>query len=344
MTLRFVGIGLGTRNYLTKAAEDALLSSEKVYLDKYTGYISPDLEGYLREMLKERLVHANREVLEDHIHDLIDEAREKIVSIAVTGDPFIATTHISILIEAIKRRVNTELIHGVSIVSAAISCSGLSSYKFGRTVTIPKAATYEVLEGIYHVIARNQEMGLHTLLLLDTAGGGLTIGEATNYLIKTEERMGLGLFGEEKIAVALAHVGIPSMTKKCDLIKTLPRLVLPPPPHVLIIPGELHFIEKEALKTIASCDPRLIDTYVPVNVSKKRAEKYIIKTRNALEKIDKQVLDEYAQDIINVVTSYVEDSKNFIYSGRLEDSLIAISYAEGLLDCLRMLRKVSFEW
>ncbi|RLG10037.1 MAG: diphthine synthase, partial [Thaumarchaeota archaeon] len=39
-----------------------------------------------------------------------------------------------------------------------------------------------------------------------------------------------------------------------------------------------------------------------------------------------------------------EDSRRFLSEGRLADSLAAISYAEGLLDSLRIMGLAEFSW
>lgn len=344
MTINFVGLGLGSKEYLTRAAEEVLLTTEKVYLDTYTGYVSNELFEYLRELLKERLICAERKLLENNLSKIIDEGSRVEIAVAVPGDPFIATTHIVMLLEAVKRRINVRVIHGVSILSASASYSGLSAYKFGRTVTIPKSASIEVMEGIYQVVATNQEQGLHTLILLDTADGGLTAQEAAGYLLSVEEKIGHGLFREDRIVIVLTHVGMRTASKGCYLLKNLTNINLPPPPHVLIIPGELNSVEKEALKMITHCDQKMIDNYSPISRSRQRAKKYIEKTAEVLEKLKKVSMELEAREVVELASTYIYDSRGFLSSGRVEDSLIAISYTEGLLDCLRMLGKVSFKW
>jgi diphthine synthase len=344
MTLSFVGLGLGSVEYLTRGAEKALLSSEKVYLDTYTGYLSSELEEFLRNLLGERLIHADRKKLEDDLHEIVEEARGKEIVIAAPGDPLIATTHISILLEAVKRGVNVRLVHGVSILSAAASYSGLSAYKFGRTVTIPRGASDQVLESVYQVVAQNEERGLHSLILLDTADGGLSASEAAEYLLRIEEKIGHGVFRRDRIVVVLANVGLRTAQKMCNALGELPRTNLQSPPHVLIFPGDLNFVEREALKMIASCDKELIDEYLPISASRQRARRYIDKTSRVVERIGRQPLDGESREILELASTYLYDSQSFLSSGRVEDSLIAISYAEGLLDCLRMLGRVSFEW
>ena len=55
----------------------------------------------------------------------------------VPGDPFIATTHVTLRIDAEKQGIHTRIVHGTSIMSAIVSLSGLHNYKFGKTVTVP---------------------------------------------------------------------------------------------------------------------------------------------------------------------------------------------------------------
>ena len=83
----------------------------------------------------------------------------------VPGDPFIATTHVTLRIDAEKQGIKTRVVHGISIMSAIVSLSGLHNYKFGKTVTVPFADNFS--ETPYNVIAQNKKLGLHTLCLLD---------------------------------------------------------------------------------------------------------------------------------------------------------------------------------
>ncbi len=41
---------------------------------------------------------------------------------------------------------------------------------------------------------------------------------------------------------------------------------------------------------------------------------------------------------------YLEDAKYYKVQGRLETSLTSVAYCEGLLDALRLLGAVKFEW
>ncbi|MCX8201582.1 MAG: DUF357 domain-containing protein [Candidatus Caldarchaeum sp.] len=49
-------------------------------------------------------------------------------------------------------------------------------------------------------------------------------------------------------------------------------------------------------------------------------------------------------DYLRYVSSYVDDAEKFFEEGDVINSLLAIGYAEGLLDGLRMLKGVDFRW
>ena len=80
-----------------------------------------------------------------------------------------------------------------------------------------------------------------------------------------------------------------------------------------------------------------------------RVESYIAKTRRVLEEIKiKKPFQPMSDDSINKfmdhVKRYVEDAKFYFESGDLETALASISYCEGLLDALKLLGIVEFEW
>lgn len=48
--------------------------------------------------------------------------------------------------------------------------------------------------------------------------------------------------------------------------------------------------------------------------------------------------------IVDLAKAYLQDAKYYRDAGKLEVSLASVSYCEGLLDALRMLETVRFEW
>jgi len=50
------------------------------------------------------------------------------------------------------------------------------------------------------------------------------------------------------------------------------------------------------------------------------------------------------RSIVENVKAYLEDAKYYLLEERFEVSLASVTYCEGLLDALRMLGTVGFEW
>jgi hypothetical protein len=48
--------------------------------------------------------------------------------------------------------------------------------------------------------------------------------------------------------------------------------------------------------------------------------------------------------ILNYIRDYLEDAKYYKAQGKLETSLTSIAYCEGLLDTLKLLGAVKFDW
>jgi len=53
---------------------------------------------------------------------------------------------------------------------------------------------------------------------------------------------------------------------------------------------------------------------------------------------------EKIKEVIETAKRYLEDAKYYREKERLETSLAAVAYCEGLLDALRLLRMVEFSW
>jgi len=79
------------------------------------------------------------------------------------------------------------------------------------------------------------------------------------------------------------------------------------------------------------------------------AAKYIRKTERALEELEvtqkSTHLDlEEISGVIDEAKRYLEDAKYYLDKRRFETSLASVAYSEGLLDALRMLGLVKFDW
>ena len=77
--------------------------------------------------------------------------------------------------------------------------------------------------------------------------------------------------------------------------------------------------------------------------------KYIVSTEKVLKEMQQtkgtiNVTEENVVKILDYVTNYLEDAKYYKAQKRFETSLTSIAYCEGLLDALRLLEAVKFEW
>ncbi len=341
MALTFVGLGLGVPPHLTLEALEVIRSADRLILDSYTSIIPDALIQFIKREAGDRLKIAERSLLEERSGEILEEASRREVAILVPGDPFIATTHQSLKTEALKRNVKVRVVHGLSIFTAAISASGLHIYKFGRTATIPKTSDVKLVSQPYNVLAENLSRGLHTLLLLDTAEGGVSVGEALNLLLSAEEEFGKGVVRRDSLVIALSRVGYDDSRIVAGSISSIADLNPQQPPHTLIFPGELHFTEKEAMKTY-TIDAELVERYTPPNYVKERVERYVGKCRRVIDMVIEQKAAD--KEFTSYVEAYVEDSWRFMMAGDYTNALLAIGYAEGLLDALKLLGRARFEW
>ncbi len=54
--------------------------------------------------------------------------------------------------------------------------------------------------------------------------------------------------------------------------------------------------------------------------------------------------EEMVAFVLSYANDYLEDAKYYKAQGNLETSLTSVAYCEGLLDALRLLGAVNFEW
>ena len=94
-------------------------------------------------------------------------AAGKDIAILCGGDPLMATTHKILLIEAKKQKVEIEVVHATSILTAAMGESGLDFYRFGRYAPSRDGASTTGQYPSTRRYTRTSANNLHTLLLLD---------------------------------------------------------------------------------------------------------------------------------------------------------------------------------
>jgi FAD synthetase len=75
-------------------------------------------------------------------------------------------------------------------------------------------------------------------------------------------------------------------------------------------------------------------------------DSYIENTREVLRQIrdGEDARDEKAESVLDYAKRYLEDAEYYRDQKRFETGLASIAYCEGLLDALRLLGIVKFEW
>jgi len=257
--LVFIGLGLHDEKGISLKGLEEAKSADHVFIELYTSLLPDFSVKRLENLLGKRVHVVSRRDLEEENGAVILEAAEKgKTAFLVPGDPFIATTHVTLRLKAAKRHIQTRLVHGASIISAIIGLSGLHNYKFGKTVTIPFPENYS--ETPYNVITQNKQLGFHTLCLLDLKADEkrfLTIKEALAQLMQTEQKKKTGTITEDALAVGVARAGSDNPALKADFLREIAGHDFGEPPQSLIFPGQLHFMEAEALIAFAAAPEKL---------------------------------------------------------------------------------------
>jgi diphthine synthase len=257
--LVFTGLGLNDEKGISLKGLEETKTADHVFVELYTSLLPDFSLKHLEALLGKRVHVVARRNLEEENGALILNAAEKGKTVLlVPGDPFIATTHVALRIEAEKRGVKTRVVHGASILSAVVGLSGLHNYKFGKTVTIPFPENFS--ETPYNVIAQNRKLGLHTLCLLDLKADEkhfLSIKDALALLLEIERKRKKRVVTLNTLAVGVARAGSDVPALKADYVKGLLKFDFGEPPHSLIFIGKLHFMEAEALVAFADAPAKL---------------------------------------------------------------------------------------
>lgn len=264
MALYLIGIGLGGKEDITVRGLGAIKACDEVYLERYTslfGSSADELSSFYGKDVK----IADRTLIESGADkEIIEKAKIKDIAIIVIGDVFSATTHTDLMLRARKAGVTVEYIPNASIFNV-IGITGLELYKFGKTTSIPFPTGSFVSETCYDVIKQNLAQGLHTLCLLDIKVAEpspenlrkgidtpepprfMTVKDAIKTLMAVERKRGENLLSEKTMAVGCARMGAKDFVVKYGDLAALKKEPFGDPLHSLIIPGNMHFIEEEAL-------------------------------------------------------------------------------------------------
>jgi len=172
--LYIIGLGLNERG-ISKQGLLAIEKCQKIYLENYTIEFPYEIEDL---KLGKKIVLLEREDVESN--RLIKEAKGRNVALLVYGSPLFATTHMSLVLDAKRQKINTKVIYSASVFDA-IAETGLQAYKFGKIASIPAQDT-----DFSEYVKENQSIKAHSLILVDI---GLSFKKALEKLEKSDIKL-----------------------------------------------------------------------------------------------------------------------------------------------------------
>ncbi|KAB1189013.1 MULTISPECIES: diphthine synthase [Haloferax] len=265
--LTFIGLGLFDERSISVEGREALADADRAFAEFYTSHLVgatvEDLETYHDIDIEVR----DRAGVEQDPEEILAAAEEEHVAFLTAGDTMISTTHVDLRLRAEARGIETHLIHGVTAQSAASGLTGLQNYRFGKAVTLPFPYVHggdPVPKSVVDSLEANRERGLHTLVYLDIkvdweGRRGVEV-EGDQYMTAD---YAAELFAEhwdgDALGVAVCRAGSREPVVAADRLSELAKQDFGDPLHMLIIPGEVHHVEADALMGLGGAPEDLFD-------------------------------------------------------------------------------------
>jgi diphthine synthase len=249
--LTFVGLGLYDERSITVEGQQALGDADHAFAEFYTSKLIGTSVEALESHHGVEIEVRDRAGVEQDPEPILDAAAEGDAVFLTAGDTMISTTHVDLRLRAHERGIETRVIHGVTAQTATSSLTGLQNYRFGKATTLPFPYAHGA-EGlpasVTETIADNQAADLHTVVYLDI--------KADRDEFMTAD-VGAELLAEEYpdlVGVVIARAGSPEPLVEAAPMADLAEREFGEPLHLLVIPGELHLLEADALCELAGAD------------------------------------------------------------------------------------------
>ncbi|MFC6722108.1 diphthine synthase [Halobacteriaceae archaeon SHR40] len=244
--LSFIGLGLYDERSITIRGRDALADADRAFAEWYTSRLAgTDLET-LEATHDIEIKVRDRAGVEQTPEPILDAAEGGQAAFLTAGDTMISTTHVDLRLRAEDRGIDTQVIHGTTAQTAASSLTGLQNYRFGKATTLPFEETHGgVPDSVVETVDANRERDLHTLVYLDIDGANerfLTGDVAADLLADPLD---------DPLGVVVGQAGSDRPTVRADRLTALAEESFGEPLHLLLVPGELHPIERDALSALA---------------------------------------------------------------------------------------------
>ncbi|WP_254524765.1 diphthine synthase [Natrinema caseinilyticum] len=254
--LTFIGLGLYDERSITLEGRDALRAADRVYAEFYTstlvGTTVDDLESYHDIEVEVR----DRAGVEQRPEDILAAAESEDVAFLTAGDTMISTTHVDLRLRAHERGIETRLLHGVTAQTATSALTGLQNYRFGKATTLPFPYAHGadgLPASVTETIDDNRSAGLHTVVYLDIKA------ERDEFMTAD---VGAELLAEaypDLVGVVVARAGSPDPLVEAGTMTELATRTFGDPLHLLVVPGECHLLEADALVELAGADRESLD-------------------------------------------------------------------------------------
>ncbi len=299
----------------------------RTYLDVYTTYMDEEEIVWLEEALG--AIRAGREDLESP-EKILGEASTGDVCLLVYGDPYIATTHQSLRVMAMRRGIPVRTIYSSSFINAVLGECGLHAYKLGFIGSILRGDVGS-RNYVYRQVGRTLELRRHSVIIPTGYNGSL--GDLFEDLSAAERNFKEGFFSDDTYLIAVSRAGKDDQRIVAgtlgELAKDKPQIK---EPFSLVVPGELHFTEEEALEALGL----KVNSNVKKSTAELRTSRIIQKVRNAVKKADQRLIDKY-RGVFENSELYLRDAEELLAQGDPSTALMQAAYAEGLIDALRLL-------
>jgi diphthine synthase len=234
--LYLIGLGLNERS-ISKEALEIIPRCKRVYLENYTIDL-PYTEQALIDEIGKKVVLVDRKKVESL--EIVDEAKKMDVALLVYGSPLTATTHIALIQEALASGIKYRIINNASILDA-VAETGLQVYKFGKITSMPYWKQSYEPDSFMEVVKENQSIKAHSLILIDI---NMNIDKSIEQLEKSAKKHDVKL-GKLVVCQCLGTKRQKILYRDINEIREFSGVQKP---YCIIIPGELHFLEKEFLK------------------------------------------------------------------------------------------------
>ncbi|RQG97890.1 diphthine synthase [Natrarchaeobius chitinivorans] len=259
--LTFIGLGLYDERSITVEGQEALRNADRAYAEFYTseliGTTVADLESHHDVEIEVR----DRAGVEQRPDDVLEAAASEDVAFLTAGDTMISTTHVDLRLRAHERGIDTRVIHGVTAQTATSSLTGLQNYRFGKATTLPFPYAHGadgLPASVTDTIDDNRADGLHTVVYLDIKVGHER-AEEDEYMTAD---VGAALLADaypDLVGVVVARAGSPDPLVEAGTMSDLADREFGDPLHLLVVPGDCHHLEADALVELAGADRAALD-------------------------------------------------------------------------------------